>query len=137
MSSQPIEKELIDAENQFWRAIKDKDIDAATRLTDDPCILTGAQGHARIDRKTFAGMMQDAKWDLLRYELKDVQAQVLNPEVGVVAYKVHEELTLEGKPLTVDAVDSSVWVRRDGRWLCAVHTEAIAGDPYGRDRRPS
>jgi hypothetical protein len=28
-------------------------------------------------------------------------------------------------------------VRRGGRWVCALHTEAIAGDPYGRDRRPA
>jgi ketosteroid isomerase-like protein len=136
MSSQPIEEELVDAENQFWRAIKDKDVDAATRLTDEPCIVTGAQGHSRIDRKTFAEMMKTAKWELVRFEFNDVQAHLLHPDVGVVAYKVHEELMLEGKPLTVDAVDSSTWVRRDGRWLCAVHTEAIAGDPYGRDRRP-
>jgi len=23
-------------------------------------------------------------------------------------------------------------VRRGGRWLCAAHTESIAGDPFGR-----
>ena len=36
--------------------------------------------------------------------------------------------------MALDAADSSTWVRRDGRWLCAMHTEAIAGDPFGRDR---
>jgi len=25
-------------------------------------------------------------------------------------------------------------VRRDGRWRCVLHTEALAGDPFGRDR---
>jgi ketosteroid isomerase-like protein len=136
MSSQAMERELVEAENQFWRAIKDKDVDAATKLTDEPCIVTGAQGHARIDRKKFAELMETAKWELIRFELKDVQARLINPEVGVVAYKVHEEITLEGKPLTIEAVDSSTWVRRNGQWLCAVHTEALAGDPFGRDRRP-
>jgi len=47
---------------------------------------------------------------------------------------VHEELTVEGKPVTLDAADSSTWVRRDGHWLCAAHTETLSGDPYGRDR---
>jgi len=27
---------------------------------------------------------------------------------------------------------SSVWVRRDGTWTCALHTESVAGDPFGR-----
>jgi len=51
--------------------------------------------------------------------------------------KVHEELTVDGKPVSIDAADTSTWVRRDGRWLCAAHIEALAGDPYGRDRRVS
>jgi hypothetical protein len=54
---------------------------------------------------------------------------------AAVAYQVHEELTVDGKPVTLDAADSSTWVRRDRRWLCALHTEAIAGDPFGRDRQ--
>ena len=26
---------------------------------------------------------------------------------------------------------------KDGRWVCALHTESLKGDPYGRDRRPA
>jgi hypothetical protein len=33
------------------------------------------------------------------------------------------------------AADSSTWVRRDGRWVCAVRTESLSGDPFGRDRQ--
>jgi hypothetical protein len=61
--------------------------------------------------------------------------RLLGDDVAIVAYQVHEELTVDGKPVTLDAADSSTWVRRDGRWLCALHTEAIAGDPFGRDRK--
>ena len=38
-----IETELVELEKQYWQAIKDKDADAAMRLTDDPCIVTEAQ----------------------------------------------------------------------------------------------
>ena len=58
-------------------------------------------------------------------------------DVGVVAYKVKEHLTVDGQPLTLEAADSSTWVRRDGEWVCALHTEAIAGDPFGRDKQAS
>ena len=34
-----------------------------------------------------------------------------------------------------DAADASTWVRRNGRWVCALHTESLKGDPFGRDRR--
>ena len=29
----------------------------------------------------------------------------------------------------------SVWVRSGGQWRCAMHTESLAGDPCGRDRK--
>jgi catechol 2,3-dioxygenase-like lactoylglutathione lyase family enzyme len=35
----------------------------------------------------------------------------------------------------VDAEDASTWVRRNDHWVCALHTESLKGDPFGRDRR--
>jgi hypothetical protein len=40
---------------------------------------------------------------------------------------VSEELIVDGKPKMLEAFDSSVWVRRDGGWVCAAHTETLAG----------
>ena len=45
------------------------------------------------------------------------------------------DTVVDGKPTKLEALDSSVWVRRDGKWVCALHTETLAGDPFGRDRR--
>ena len=58
MTDGPIEAKLVDFEKQYWQAIKDRDVPAAMRLTDDPCIVTGAQGVARITRTAFAGMLK-------------------------------------------------------------------------------
>ena len=137
MANETAEKELVGLEREYWQAIKDKDVDAIMRLTDDPCIVTGAQGIGRLDHKTFKGMMKEAPWTLRKFELgDDVQVHLLREDVAVVAYVVTEELTVGNQPVTLKAADSSTWVRRDGRWVCAVHTEALAGDPFGRDRRP-
>lgn len=134
--AQAIERELLELEKQYWQAIKDKDVDAAMRLTDDPCIVAGARGIGRVDRQAFEGIMRAAPYTIREFEVKDdAQVRLLRDDVAVLAYKVHEELTVDGKPVSIDAADTSTWVRRDGRWLCAVHTEALAGDPYGRDRR--
>lgn len=136
MAEKPIEAQLLDMEKQYWQAIKDKDVQAAMRLTDDPCIVVGAQGVARIGQQQFAGMLQSGGWTLHQFDLTDVQVRVLSEDVAVVAYKVKEVLTVEGKPLTIEASDTSTWVRRDGNWVCALHSEALSGDPFGRDKRP-
>ena len=139
MDHKNIENELLKLENQYWQAMKDKDPAAASRLTEFPCIVAGPQGVAPIDEKTFASMLSAPSWTLQEFALQDgAQVRLLSDEVAIVAYnKVREKLVVEEKPVTIDASDTSVWVRRDGRWLCAMHTESLAGDPYGRDRRPA
>jgi hypothetical protein len=81
-------------------------------------------------------MMKDAKYTINSAELSDVHVRLVNDDVAVVAYKVHEDLLVEGKALKLEAADSSTWIRRDGHWACAAHSEVITGDPFGRDRRP-
>jgi uncharacterized protein (TIGR02246 family) len=134
--SSKIERQLVELEKRYWQALKDKDVEAAIELTDDPCIVAGAQGVGSIDHATYAAMMKGPAWTIVDFELRDVQARLLSDDTAVVAYTVHEELTVDGAPVSIDAADTSTWVRRDGRWLCALHTESLAGDPYGRDRPP-
>jgi hypothetical protein len=116
--------------------MKDKDVQGALALTHDPCIVTGPQGVASIDKDKFAEMMAAGQWTLHDFELRDVQVQHLSDDVAIIGYKVKENMTVDGKPVTLEAADASTWVRKDGRWLCALHTESISGDPYGRDRKP-
>lgn len=135
MAKQTVERELLELERRFWQALKDDDVDTALSMTDDPCIVTGPQGVASIDKQAFRKMMQSAPYKLNSFELgDDIQVRLLGDDVAIVAYRVHEEFTLDGKPLSLDALDSSTWVRRNGRWVCALHTESLKGDPFGRDR---
>lgn len=134
MPTMAIEQEIIDLENQFWHAIRDGDADAATRLSDDPCIIVGAQGALNLERTHFAGMLESAGWELHEYAIHEPIVNLIGDDVAVIAYKVTESLTVDGVPLTLAAADASTWVRRDGRWRCALHTESILGDPFGRDR---
>ena len=135
MSKEKVEDQLVDLERQYWNALKNGDAETAMRLSDDPCIVTGAQGVGSLDRRTLGDMMKSARYKLDGFQIDgDVKVKLLTDDVAVVAYKVREELTVEGKPIVLDAADSSTWVRRDGRWVCALHSEAPAGDAFGRDR---
>ena len=138
MATKAIEKELLTLEKKYWQAIKDKDFEAAMSLTDDPCIVSGAQGIGSIPRSAFEKMMKNATYELEEFKVDDdVKVRLLNDDVAILAYKVHEKLTVDGKSVTLEAADASTWIRRNGHWLCALHTESIAGDPYGRDRHPT
>ena len=130
-----VEQELLKLERQYWQAMKDGDVETALRLTDDPCIVVGPSGIMRVAKDELAKMMQSSAYTLDQFEVKsDAEARSISEDVAVLAYKVHEELTVDGKTLSLDVADSSTWVRRGGQWVCAVHTETITGDPFGRDR---
>lgn len=135
MNATAIEKELLTLERQYWQAIKDGDAKAAGRLSDETCIVTGAQGVGKLTRTQLMQMMSaGSNWKLEGFEISNPIVQPITDDVVGVAYKVSERLIVDGKPVTLDAAESSTWVRRDDGWVCAVHTESIAGDPFGRDR---
>ena len=135
MHNTAVEQELLGLEREYWQAIKDKNPEAAIRLSDDPCLLAGAQGIARLDGPTLAVMMKTPAYSVQDFTIKDnAHVQLLGDDVAVLAYNVHEELLVGGKPVSLDAADSSTWIRRNGRWVCAMHTESLRGDPFGRDR---
>ena len=129
-------QELLEHERRFWNAMRDKDGEAASEMTADNCIVVGAQGVSAIDPDTMARLTKAGDWELERYTFDESTAQVqfLNEDVALVAYKVKEKLTVEGKPVNLEANDASVWIRKNGEWRCAMHTESLAGDPFGRDK---
>jgi ketosteroid isomerase-like protein len=128
------DQELIDREKQYWQMIKARDFEGAIRLTDDPCIVTGAQGVARIDHETFRKMMNDSSWTLHDFTMDDISVERVSDDVAIIGYTIHEKMTVDGKPVELKAADASTWVKRNGEWMCALHTESVAGDPFGRDR---
>ena len=125
-------QELLALEKQYWNAIKDKDPATATSLSDDPCVVVGAQGVGELDRSMLAKMMQEATYELEAYSLQDVHMRQISDDVVAIAYKVNEDLVVDGQKIKLQAFDSSVWARRGGKRVCVVHTESLAGDPFGR-----
>lgn len=135
MTDTTIEQELAGLERRYWQALQDRDTGAALELTADPAILAGAQGVGLLTHDTFVAMMENATWTIDSFEIVgDLDVRQVGDDTAIVAYTVHEEVTVDGQQVGFDAAETSTWVRRDSRWICVAHTESIAGDPFGRDR---
>ena len=134
-TNKPTEQEIVQLEKQYWQGIKDKDIATCERLTDFPCLVAGAHGVASIPKEKFKGIMESGNYKLNNFEFKESEVRMLTDDVALHAYKVHQDLTVDGKPIKLDAAQSSTWIKRNGRWVCALHTESLLGDPYGRDKQ--
>jgi len=130
------EDEILALEKRFWTSMMHEDVEDLLDLIDEPSIIAGAQGVHRIDKSAMAQMFGAASWRLNGYNIPeaDVVVRRLNEDTAAIAYKVYEDLTVDGRPVTLMAADTSIWIRKNGHWVCSVHTEAPLGDPFGRDR---
>ena len=128
--------ELIGLEQRYWQAIKDNDVETCVDLSANPVSITGAQGAGAYTKAQMRAMMEkEQPYTLLEFELKDVQARMITPDLGIIVYNVREKLIVEGKQVEFIAADSSAWARKNGKWECVLHTESIRGDAFGRDRK--
>lgn len=130
-------KTIIELETKFWQSMVDQDTDAAIAMLADKSVVTGAQGLALLSHDDYRGLAKQGKslYKLKSFQLDDVNVTFPSEDVAVIAYRVTEEMEVEGKPLTLKAADATTWVRKGSKWLAALHTESLLGDPFGRDRR--
>jgi hypothetical protein len=134
-TTKQFEEEIVGLEMAYWQAMKDGDPNAAMKLSDEPCIVTGASGVSNISRAQLGQMLKSGTWKLRDFSFSETTVRKLDDDVAVIAYKVVEHLEVDNAPVTVEASDASTWIKRDGQWLCAMHSESIVGDPFGRDRK--
>jgi hypothetical protein len=132
MTDEDISGQLLALEDRFWNAMKQRDGASAVTMTMDSSLVVGAQGIGEIDRPSLKTMIEQAPYELAGYRFDDTRVRQISDDVAVVSYKVTEDLVLEGQKLVLEAFDSTVWVRSGDSWLCALHTETPAGDPFGR-----
>ena len=90
MADQALEQELLALEKRHRQAQKGKDGAAAAELTDEACLIAGAQGVVEIDRRTLVGKMEDASWRIEDHSIgDDVHLRQLDADTAILAYKVH------------------------------------------------
>lgn len=116
MDKSKIEKEILDLEKHYWQALIDKDFDAAISMTHFPCTITGAQGARVISEADYRQMLTSG--DPSQYsgiDIRNPQAEVVNQDTVILTYSTQMNGT--------EMLDVSTWVKENGNWLCAFHSE--------------
>ena len=133
------DQELVALERSYWDALRERDIRTIGRLTAENSTVAGASGVAGLDPRSMAKLMESATWRIrdFRIDPQSVRINRLCDDTVAIAYGVHEDLEVDGKPVKLDAFDTSVWKKTENGWTCVLHTESIKGDAYGRDRMVS
>ena len=118
-------------EHAFWKSLVERDADAATAMLAPQALMVSSHGTLRFDPAQYAKMLEDPKHGLLEYTLSDMDVLFPSEDVAIATYKANQTMTMDGKELTQDVVDSSTWVRMGGTWKCVAHAETEA------DKKPA
>jgi len=118
------EQDLIALETRFWQSMIDNDNDVATGMLAEPAAMVSPYGKMQFDHAGYRKMAEQGDYKLETFELSNISVLQPTEDVGIITYEVKHTATVKGQAMTSHDADSSTWVKRDGKWLCAIHTEA-------------
>jgi ketosteroid isomerase-like protein len=117
--------EIIALEKDYWDAMKRKDGKRTAQLSGKLALTTSARGVTSISKAKMGEMTEDGNWKLESYEFDDVEVVTPTPDVAIIAYKVKQKVTMDGKKQDLKAADISTWVRGPDGWECHAHSETF------------
>ena len=120
-----LKNDLMALEHRYWDGMKRRDGATATRLTHDNCLVIGQEGLSRLSGREIGRMTETAPAEIEEFTIDEqsIECMPLADDVAVIAYRVRERMKKEGRAETLNFFDSTTWVRVDGNWQAAVHTE--------------
>jgi ketosteroid isomerase-like protein len=113
-------------ERAFWQSLVDRDADAARGMLAPEALMVSSHGTMRFDPAQYEKMLLDPKHGLLEYTLSDMDVLFPSDDVAIATYRAHQKMEMDGQATEQDVVDTSTWVRAEGGWKCAAHTESEA-----------
>lgn len=119
------EHQIEQLETAFWQSMIDGQPKAATDLLAEPALMVSGHGSMSFDHAGYTKMANDPSHRLVSFTLSDFSVLFPREDVAIASYKVDQEVEYDGKKTRMPAVDSSTWVKIDGHWKCASHTESL------------
>ena len=109
---------ITDLEDSVWKAYKNKQLRSFEGLLYKTYYGVYADGIKTLDME-IADM---DKTDIDSYSLADIKVEFPNPSIAVITYKTSQQGTFDGKDVSGNYYNESVWVKKGDRWLNTFHT---------------
>jgi hypothetical protein len=124
-----VEQKLTSAEKQLWEAWKNKDMAPFKQNLTDDTVMVDATGVVQGKDKAVDGMTK-TPCDVKSYSLGDIKVDWIDKDAALLTYKADSDATCGGQKSPPSVYASSLWVKKNGKWLGAFHQEtAVAPAP--------
>jgi len=109
---------ITDLEDSVWKAYKNKQLRSIEGLLYKTYYGVYADGIKTLDMEV-ADM---DKTEIDSYSLAVIKVDFPNPSIAVITYKTSQRGTFDGKDVSGNYYNESVWVKKGDRWLNTFHT---------------
>ena len=109
---------IADLEDSVWKAYKNKQLRSFEGLLYKTYYGVYADGIKTLNMEV-ADM---DKTDIGSYSLADIKVEFPNPSIAVITYKTSQRGTFDGKDVSGNYYNESVWVKKGDKWLNTFHT---------------
>ena len=116
-------------ERAFWQSMVDDDPKVATGMLADTALMVSGHGAMSFDHAGYTKMAKDPSHRLVQFKLSDMDVMFPSDDLAIATYKVQQQVERDGKPMQMQAVDSSTWVKSGDDWKCVAHTESLPQPP--------
>ncbi len=118
-----METQIEALETEYWHGMETHNYQTVRKLTHFPCIVASKNGVQTVDEPTFKKMFESGDGDKIKVKsINNFETQIIG-ESAITAYIIELSVTgKENEPSTKCAC-TSTWVKKDGEWFCALHTE--------------
>jgi hypothetical protein len=114
-----LREEIIAQERGGLDALKNGDVKAFADTLADDAVFVDSQGPASKD----VVVKNVADFRLREYVMSDVRFVALSEDSGLIVYRLTESGASHGKEFAAKVNVSSIWLRRNGRWVCLFSQE--------------
>lgn len=116
--------EIEKLERAFWDSMIAGKPEVATGMLTEPAVMVSGHGANKFDHAAYTRMAKDDRYKLVDYSISDLDVIFPRDDVAVVTYRVDQRMEMQGKPVQMNVYDTSTWVKVEGDWRCAMHTES-------------
>jgi len=115
--------ELVAIDKALWTAWGAGDAGPFKQyLTDDHVQAVAGAGVVSGKDAIVAGFTEDV-CDVVSFDFQDVKARQITDDVAILSYVATQDASCGGAKLTPKVFATSVYVRRDGKWMSASYQE--------------
>lgn len=120
-----MENQILELEKKYWKGMEEGTFEIVNDLTRFPCIVAGKDGVKSVDKESFKKMFNSAEGRQLKVlGISGSETQTINEDSAVIAYLIELEYQVDGQKSAAQCACTSTWVRENGKWVCAMHTES-------------